>query len=81
MCIRDSIRDFQQEQKAYKSLIERKEQLKIELEKWKLLISIESLDDLKMCWWDAGSLEFYINEDDLEFMDFTNTHCIINNAG
>lgn len=75
------IRDYQQEQKAYKTLIQKKDQLKSEFEKWKLLISIESLDELNMCWWDAGSLEFYINEDDLEIMDFTNTHCIINNAG
>jgi len=75
------IRDYQQEQKAYKSLVNNKDQLRKIFDKWKLLISIESLDELNMCWWDAGSLEFYINEDDLKIMDFTNTHCIINNAG
>lgn len=75
------IRDYREEQKAYKRLIEKKDKIKEELEKWKLLISIESIDKLNMCWWDSGSLEFYINEDDLKNMDFTNTHCIINNAG
>jgi uncharacterized protein YwqG len=75
------IRDYREEQKAYKNLVTKKEKIRIEFDKWKLLISIDSIDELNMCWWDLGSLEYYINEDDLKNMDFTNTHCIINNAG
>ena len=48
------------------------------LDKWKLMIVIDSLDECEMLWWDNSSLEFFINVDDLKNEDFSNTFCLIN---
>ncbi|GGF89010.1 hypothetical protein GCM10010912_37670 [Paenibacillus albidus] len=41
---------------------------------WHLLFSVSSLDEVGMCWWDAGYLEFFIDKADLEQLDFSRTY-------
>lgn len=48
------------------------------LDNWMLMLVVDSIDECEMLWWDASSLEFYINLEDLKNLNFTNTHCIIN---
>ncbi|AJS59567.1 DUF1963 domain-containing protein [Paenibacillus sp. IHBB 10380] len=41
---------------------------------WHVLLSISSLDEVGMCWWDAGYVEFLIDKSDLECLDFSRTY-------
>lgn len=41
---------------------------------WQLLFSLSSLDEVGMCWWDAGFLEFLIDCNDLKNRQFDNTY-------
>jgi uncharacterized protein YwqG len=41
---------------------------------WHVLLSISSIDEVGMCWWDAGYLEVLIDKSDLERLDFSRTY-------
>ncbi|MBE1442095.1 YwqG family protein [Paenibacillus sp. OAS669] len=41
---------------------------------WHPLLSVSSLDEAGMCWWDAGILEFFIDKSDLERLDFSRSY-------
>lgn len=41
---------------------------------WHVLLSISSIDEVGMCWWDAGYLEVLIDKADLERLDFSRTY-------
>ncbi|KAF6602400.1 DUF1963 domain-containing protein, partial [Paenibacillus sp. EKM208P] len=41
---------------------------------WHVLLSVSSLDEVGMCWWDAGYLEFLIDQRDLKNLDFSKTY-------
>lgn len=43
-------------------------------ENWHVLLSVSSLDEVGMCWWDAGYLEFLIDQRDLKNLDFSKTY-------
>lgn len=43
-------------------------------ENWHVLLSVSSLNEVGMCWWDAGYLEFFIDQRDLKNLDFTRTY-------
>ncbi|WP_025721341.1 YwqG family protein [Paenibacillus sp. 1-18] len=43
-------------------------------EDWHVLLSVSSLDEVGMCWWDAGYLEFFMDKKDLQNLDFTRTY-------
>ncbi|MEK5404575.1 YwqG family protein [Paenibacillus sp. FSL W8-0439] len=43
-------------------------------ENWHVLLSVSSLNKVGMCWWDAGYLEFFIDQRDLKNLDFTRTY-------
>lgn len=47
------------------------------IEEWHSLLKLSSLDEVGMCWWDAGDLEFLINKTDLKNLNFTNTYADI----
>lgn len=46
-----------------------------EIQRWKILFTLGSHQEAKMCWWDAGLLEFLIHEDDLANRDFSKIYC------
>ena len=48
------------------------------LDNWNLMLVVDSLDECEMLWWDASSLEFFINLNDLKIKNFANTFCLIN---
>ncbi|MHA7966847.1 DUF1963 domain-containing protein [Paenibacillus sp. CAU 1782] len=58
-----------------KSYKEHEEEHIKEAAKWRLLFSISSLNEVGMCWWDAGFLEFLIHKDDLIQRRFDRTYC------
>ncbi|MFT9370454.1 YwqG family protein [Paenibacillus polymyxa] len=43
-------------------------------ENWRVLLSVSSLNEVGMCWWDAGYLEFFIDQRDLKNLDFSRTY-------
>ncbi|MBU3107967.1 DUF1963 domain-containing protein [Clostridium gasigenes] len=45
--------------------------------RWHLLLKLTSIDEVKMCWWDAGYLEFLIDTKYLSKLDFSETHACI----
>lgn len=51
-----------------------KEKHKIGAANWHVLLKISSIDEVGMCWWDAGYLEFLIDKSDLERLDFSRTY-------
>lgn len=51
-----------------------KEKHKIAAANWHVLLKISSIDEVGMCWWDAGYLEFLIDKSDLERLDFSRTY-------
>ncbi|MEK5233530.1 YwqG family protein [Lysinibacillus sp. FSL K6-0232] len=57
--------------KQYKA---QEEQHKQAAKKWQVLFSLSSLDEVNMCWWDAGYLEFLIHFKDLKEARFDNTY-------
>lgn len=46
-------------------------------EKWHLLFKLTSIEEIGMCWWDAGYLEFLIDTKCLSKLDFSKTHACI----
>ncbi|KOP68269.1 hypothetical protein AMS62_25705 [Bacillus sp. FJAT-18019] len=40
-----------------------------------LLLALDSDQDVRFCWWDAGELQFYIRKEDLLAGNFANTYC------
>lgn len=45
--------------------------------RWHLLLKLTSIDEVGMCWWDAGYLEFLIDIKCLSKLDFSKTHACI----
>lgn len=54
--------------------IENKEKHQAGAANWHVLLTISSIDEAGMCWWDAGYLEFLIDKSDLERRDFSRTY-------
>ncbi|MDM5153188.1 YwqG family protein [Bacillus sp. DX1.1] len=54
-----------------------KEMHKKGIENWHSLLKIGSIDEVGMCWWDAGDLEFLIDTNDLKNKNFSNTYAHI----
>lgn len=50
------------------------------IENWHLLLKLSSIDEVGMCWWDAGYLEFMINKDDLKNLNFDNAYANISSS-
>lgn len=73
-----SIKGIEDKIDLEKKLLPKKEYYIDLLNKWEFMLSIDSIDECEMLWWDASILEFYINKDDLKKKDFTKTFCIIN---
>ena len=73
-----SLKDMEDKIELEKKLLPKKEFYIDLLNKWEFMLSIDSIDECEMLWWDASILEFYINKDDLQKKDFTKTFCIIN---
>ncbi|WP_368654206.1 DUF1963 domain-containing protein [Ornithinibacillus sp. 4-3] len=53
---------------------EHEEQHQQAAKNWQVLFSLSSVDEVNMCWWDAGYLEFLINVEDLKEGRFNNTY-------
>lgn len=75
---KNSIQEINDKIELEKRLLTKKEYYKDLLNKWKLILAIDSVDECGMLWWDASMLEFYINTDYLSNEDFSKTFCIIN---
>jgi len=73
-----SIQEMNDKIELEKKLLTKKDYYIDLLNKWKLMLAIDSIDECDMLWWDASMLEFYINTDDLVNEDFSKTFCIIN---
>jgi uncharacterized protein YwqG len=44
--------------------------------KWRLLLQLESDEDVGMMWWDGGALYFYVREDDARRGDFSQVRMV-----
>ncbi|MEC1180141.1 DUF1963 domain-containing protein [Metasolibacillus meyeri] len=53
---------------------EHEEQHQQAAKNWQVLFSLSSLNEVNMCWWDAGYLEFLIDVEDLKEGRFNNTY-------
>lgn len=73
-----SIKGMEDKIELERKLLPKKDFYNDLLNKWEFMLSIDSIDECDMQWWDASILEFYINKDDLKKKDFSKTFCIIN---
>ena len=60
-----------------KKYIETKDLHSKEAENWQVLFQVSSVDECKMCWWDAGLLTYLIDTRNLEKTDFSRTYACI----
>ncbi|PED06970.1 YwqG family protein [Bacillus pseudomycoides] len=66
-CVLPQLREYNANQVVHKKGIEN----------WHSLFKIGSMDEVGMCWWDAGNLEFLIDKNDLKNKNFSNIYAHI----
>ena len=60
-----------------KEFFDNREYHEAQMKKWHILLKLSSMKEANMCWWDAGYLQFLINEDDFKNLDFSKTYACI----